>query len=49
MQSIKYDAEQTMHSMDRMASYIKATGATLWVNHDPEQSTTAPKSLGFTE
>jgi N-acyl homoserine lactone hydrolase len=47
--SINYNAEQSVRSMDEMGSFIKQTGASLWINHDPEQSATIPKSPGFLE
>jgi glyoxylase-like metal-dependent hydrolase (beta-lactamase superfamily II) len=47
--SINYNAEQSMRSMSEMESLIKSTGAKLWINHDPEQSATIPKSPGFIE
>jgi N-acyl homoserine lactone hydrolase len=46
---INYNAEQSMRSMSQMESFIKAIGAKLWINHDPDQSATIPKSPGFVE
>ena len=47
--SINYSAEQTVRSMNEMDSFIKKTGATLWINHDREQSATIPKSPAFVD
>jgi len=41
---INYNAEQSMRTMSQMESFIKAIGAKLWINHDPDQSATIPKS-----
>jgi N-acyl homoserine lactone hydrolase len=45
--SINYNAEQSLRSMNEMEAFIKATGATLWINHDAEQSATIPKAPAF--
>ncbi|HMC14475.1 MAG TPA: N-acyl homoserine lactonase family protein [Albitalea sp.] len=47
--SLNYDAAQTIRSMNEMESFIKATGAKLWINHDAEQSRTIPKAPAFVE
>jgi hypothetical protein len=47
--SINYNAEQSMRSMNEMDTFMKATGAKLWINHDLEQSTAIPKSPAFVE
>jgi N-acyl homoserine lactone hydrolase len=47
--SINYNAEQSIRSMNEMDAFIKATGAKLWINHDPEQSAAIPKLPAFVE
>lgn len=47
--SFNYNIEQSVRSMNEMESFIRATGAKLWINHDPEQSATIPKSPAFVQ
>ena len=47
--SINFNVEQSSRSMLEMESFIKATGAQLWINHDAEQSRTVPKAPAFVE
>jgi N-acyl homoserine lactone hydrolase len=47
--SINYNAEQSLRSMYEMAAFINASGATLWINHDAEQSAMIPKAPAFVE
>jgi N-acyl homoserine lactone hydrolase len=47
--TINYNVEQSTRSMNEMDAFIKATGAKLWINHDPDQSATIPKSPNFIE
>jgi glyoxylase-like metal-dependent hydrolase (beta-lactamase superfamily II) len=47
--SINYNAEQSVRSMNEMDAFIRATGAKLLINHDPEQSATVPKAPAFIE
>jgi glyoxylase-like metal-dependent hydrolase (beta-lactamase superfamily II) len=47
--STNYNIEQTIRSMNEMERFIKATGAQLWINHDPEQSRAIPKAPAFVE
>lgn len=47
--SINYSPEQTVRSMDEMDSFMKATGATLWINHDFAQSSRLPKAPHYIE
>jgi N-acyl homoserine lactone hydrolase len=47
--STNYDIEQSSRSMSEMDSFIKATGARLWINHDAEQSGTVPKAPAFVD
>ncbi|MBT2324773.1 N-acyl homoserine lactonase family protein [Variovorax paradoxus] len=47
--SINYNAEQTIRSMNGMESFLQATGAILWINHDAEQSRAIPKAPAFVE
>jgi glyoxylase-like metal-dependent hydrolase (beta-lactamase superfamily II) len=47
--SINYNVEQSLHSMNEMDAFLKATGAKLWINHDAEQSATIPKAPAFFE
>jgi N-acyl homoserine lactone hydrolase len=47
--STNYNVEQSIRSMNEMESFIKATGAKLWINHDSQQSRTVPKAPGFVE
>ncbi|MBY4694793.1 N-acyl homoserine lactonase family protein [Burkholderia latens] len=44
---INYDAQQSLRTMNEMDIFIKQTGATLWINHDAEQSATIPKAPAF--
>lgn len=47
--SINYNIEQSSRSMNEMDSFIKATGAQLWINHDAEQNRAIPKAPAFVE
>lgn len=47
--SINYSTEQSARSMKEMDAVMKATGAQLWINHDPDQSATIPHSPAFIE
>lgn len=47
--STNYNIEQSARSMNEMDSFIKATGAQLWINHDSEQSRAIPKAPAFVE
>jgi len=47
--AINYSAEETLRSMRQMDAFMHATGAKLWINHDPEQSATLPKAPQFIE
>lgn len=47
--SINYDAEQSLRSMNEMDAFLKATGAKLWINHDPAQSAMIPRPPSFIE
>ncbi len=47
--STNYNIEQSARSMNEMDSFIKATGAQLWINHDSEQSRATPKAPAFVE
>ena|SRR5437667_9445483 len=47
--SINFNVEQSSRSMLEMESFIKATGAQLWINHDAEQSRAIPKAPAFVE
>jgi len=45
--SINYNTDQSTRSMNEMDALISATGAKLWINHDPGQIATIPKSPNF--
>jgi hypothetical protein len=47
--SINYHIEQSRRSMIEMDTFIKATGAQLWINHDAEQNRAIPKAPAFVE
>ena len=47
--SINFNAEQSSRSMLQMESFIKATGAQLWINHDAEENKAIPKAPAFVE
>ena len=47
--STNYNIEQSGRSMIDMDSFIKATGAQLWINHDAEQNRAIPKAPAFVE
>ena len=49
MPSINYNAEQSLRFMNEMDTFIKATGAKLWIDHDPEQSAMIPRLPTFIE
>lgn len=41
--SFNADHAQTLRSMERVAALLDSEGATLWINHDAEQSSTIPR------
>jgi N-acyl homoserine lactone hydrolase len=47
--SINYSKDLTLKSMTEMDAFLKQSGATLWINHDFDQSATIPKSPAFIE
>jgi|SRR5579862_3448710 len=47
--SINYSPAQTLQSMSEMDSFMKATGAKLWINHDFAQSSKLPKAPEYIE
>ncbi|MEO7728535.1 MAG: N-acyl homoserine lactonase family protein [Burkholderiales bacterium] len=47
--STNYNIEQSGRSMNEMDSFMKATGAQLWINHDSEQSRAVPKAPAFVQ
>ena len=36
--SFNFDKEQTLETMDSIESFVKETGAQLWIQHDKEQN-----------
>ena len=36
--AFNFDAEMTLQSMERIEAFLTETGATLWIQHDPEQN-----------
>jgi len=47
--SVNTDAEQTRASMDRIAQILADKHATLWINHDEQQSLSQRHSPAFYE
>ena len=44
MPQFNFDREMTLRSMDRIEAFLARTGATLWIQHDPEQGATLPRA-----
>jgi N-acyl homoserine lactone hydrolase len=44
-----FDKEQSLKSMDKLAAFITANNAQLWINHDKAQSSGIPKAPAFVE
>jgi N-acyl homoserine lactone hydrolase len=44
-----FDKEQSVKSMDKLAAFMTANNAQLWINHDKAQSSGIPKAPAFIE
>jgi hypothetical protein len=44
-----YNKEQSVQSMQAIAAFLAETRATLWINHDKDQSDRMPRSPAFVE
>ena len=47
--SFNFDREQSLKSMDKIASVMEKHRAQLWINHDKAQSDTIPKAPAYVE
>jgi glyoxylase-like metal-dependent hydrolase (beta-lactamase superfamily II) len=47
--ALNFNAEQSARSMQMVEQLLAQTGATLWINHDPEQSKAIPKAPAFVQ
>ncbi len=45
--TFNFDAAETYKSMDKVEAVIKATGATLWIEHDKALADTLKKAPAF--
>ena len=45
--SFNFDKDQTLQSMDSIESFVKSSGAKLWIQHDKEQNQTLKHSPEF--
>lgn len=44
-----FSKEQTLESMEKLAGFAAANKAQVWINHDPAQTATLPKSPAYIE
>ena len=47
--SFNFNREQSLQSMEKVATLMKQTGAQLWINHDKVQSDQIPKAPAYVE